>query len=69
MDSAFFDLNHKYASPQISDVGPLRTTYRDVQDVYLDYNHISSLDVLEDAYWLNNFRVFSLKGNKLTSVR
>lgn len=54
---------------RITDIGPLRTTYRNVQDVYLDYNHISNLDVLEGDYWLNNFRVFSLKGNKLTSIQ
>lgn len=54
---------------RIVDLEPLRTTYRDVQDVYLDYNLITSIDILEADYWLNNFRVFSLKGNKLTAVR
>lgn len=42
--------------------------YRDVVDVYLDNNQITNIDDLEGAFWLSNFRVFSIKANKLTQV-
>lgn len=42
--------------------------YRSVHDVYLDYNLIQSIDTLESDTWLESFRVFSLKGNRLTKV-
>ncbi|GLV33899.1 swi2 [Carabus blaptoides fortunei] len=42
--------------------------YRNVVDVYLDNNLITSIDDLEGGHWLLQFRVFSLKGNKLTQV-
>lgn len=42
--------------------------YRDVQDVYLDYNFISNVDVLEGAYWLSHFRMLSLVGNRISQV-
>lgn len=47
---------------------PLRTTYSSVQDIYLDYNEIESIDALESVDWLENFRVFSLRGNQLTKL-
>lgn len=42
--------------------------YRQVLDLYLDNNVIESINQLESSYWLENFRVFSLRGNKLTDV-
>lgn len=42
--------------------------YKDVQDVYLDYNFISNVDELEGAYWLDHFRLLSLVGNRLSQV-
>lgn len=58
---------------QITSVEPLKTTYKDVHDIYLDYNHIQSIDILESDRssedWLQTFRIFSLKGNKLTKVK
>lgn len=53
---------------QITSVEPLKSTYKHVQDIYLDYNHIRSIDILESDEWLHTFRIFSLKGNKLTKV-
>lgn len=47
----------------------LRTpTYRKVQDLFVDFNQIKSLDNLEGASWLDKFRVLSLRGNKLTKL-
>ncbi|XP_055694878.1 protein singed wings 2 [Lutzomyia longipalpis] len=53
---------------KITSVEMLRTNpiYLEVHDVFVDYNQIHSIDFLEASRWLNNFRVFSLKGNKLT---
>lgn len=42
--------------------------YWNVKDVYLDYNEIKTIDGLEGSYWLNNLRVFSLKGNYISQV-
>lgn len=55
---------------QIAEVRSLRdnSVYRQVYDVYLDNNRVQSIDVLEAGFWLNNFRVLSLKGNKLTRL-
>ncbi|XP_046402874.1 protein singed wings 2 [Ischnura elegans] len=55
---------------RISDLRPLvmNEDYRDVRDIYLDDNDISSVDVLEGSHWLMNFRLFSLKGNQLTRL-
>jgi hypothetical protein len=39
-----------------------------VTDIYLDYNHIRSISILEDSLWLDNFRVMSLKGNNLHKI-
>ncbi|XP_062128123.1 protein singed wings 2 isoform X1 [Drosophila sulfurigaster albostrigata] len=51
----------------ISDVSPLRDNphYRDVVDMQLSNNRISSIDILEDTYWLQNFRMLNLHGNLL----
>ena len=42
--------------------------YQKVLDVYLDNNQIDNIDILETSDWVKKFRVFSLKGNKLTKV-
>lgn len=54
--------------PQISDIKSLGNSYRSVHDVYLDYNLVTSISSLESGGWLENFRLFSLKGNLLTKV-
>uniref|UniRef100_A0A182QPU0 SRCR domain-containing protein n=1 Tax=Anopheles farauti TaxID=69004 RepID=A0A182QPU0_9DIPT len=43
--------------------------YRSVQDIYLDDNRITSIDSLEDTIWLDNFRILSLRGNRLNRIR
>ncbi|XP_011304931.1 protein singed wings 2 [Fopius arisanus] len=55
---------------QITDLSPLITNpvYRQVLDLYLDNNGITSIDQLEGSVWLDNFRVLSLRGNKLTDL-
>lgn len=57
---------------KITSLEPLKSTYKHVQDIYLDYNHIQSIDILESDRgsndWLQTFRIFSLKGNKLTKL-
>lgn len=64
---------HIEISFKITSLEPLKSTYKHVQDIYLDYNHIHSIDILESDRgsndWLQTFRIFSLKGNKLTKVR
>jgi hypothetical protein len=37
-------------------------------DMFLDENHIHSIEALEGADWLFNFRVLSLRSNQLTQV-
>ncbi|XP_039281525.1 protein singed wings 2 isoform X3 [Nilaparvata lugens] len=53
---------------KLTDVMPLvnNTDYLNVKDVYLDYNKIASIDVLEGSKWLESFRLLSLRGNYLT---
>uniref|UniRef100_A0A0A9XE94 Protein singed wings 2 n=1 Tax=Lygus hesperus TaxID=30085 RepID=A0A0A9XE94_LYGHE len=55
---------------QITDVSPLlnNSWYQGVSDIYLDNNRISAVDQLERADWLSSFRVFSLRGNNLTTI-
>ncbi|XP_037941448.1 protein singed wings 2-like, partial [Teleopsis dalmanni] len=55
---------------QITDVLPLRNNvnYRHVVDVHLDNNLVESIDVLEGGYWLEHFRLLSLRGNKLRKL-
>ncbi|XP_055610228.1 protein singed wings 2 [Uranotaenia lowii] len=58
------------ARNKIIDVERLSTAeYKQVNDVYLDYNRITSIDILEDSSWLDNFRVLSLRGNKINRIR
>lgn len=54
----------------ISDLIPLahNDMYRNVKDIYLDYNGIKSINILEGSYWLHNFRILSLRGNQLSEV-
>lgn len=42
--------------------------YSKVADVYLDNNLVSSIDNLEGSNWFTQFRILSLRFNKLTSV-
>lgn len=54
---------------KIENLNSLRLTiYRDVSDIYLDNNFIDSIDDLESILWLQNFRILSIKGNKLTKI-
>ncbi|XP_023030519.1 protein singed wings 2 [Drosophila willistoni] len=54
----------------ISDINPLRYNphYRNVIDVQLENNRISNVDDLENTYWLQNFRLFNLRGNILRKL-
>lgn len=42
--------------------------YHSVHDVYLDHNEIETIETLELDNWLERFRVFSLKENRLKKV-
>lgn len=42
--------------------------YREVYDLHLDYNRISRTEILEHCFWLDNFRVFNLKGNLIDRI-
>ncbi|XP_063974463.1 protein singed wings 2 isoform X1 [Diachasmimorpha longicaudata] len=55
---------------QITDLSPLLTNpvYGQVLDLYLDNNGIASINQLEGSVWFDNFRVLSLRGNKLTDL-
>nr|CAD7617276.1 unnamed protein product [Timema genevievae] len=55
---------------QISDLRPLVNNehYRHVADIFLDDNLVESVAVLEGSPWLFNFRVFSLRGNRLSQL-
>ncbi|XP_014262378.1 protein singed wings 2 isoform X2 [Cimex lectularius] len=52
---------------KISDLSPLAIgqAYSSVFDIYLDDNLIRSVDVLEGANWIKNFRVLSLRDNDI----
>ncbi|XP_030386959.1 protein singed wings 2 [Scaptodrosophila lebanonensis] len=56
---------------KISDINPLRQNphYRHVVDVHLDNNRIRSLDELENTYWLEHFRLLSVRGNLLRKLQ
>ncbi|XP_055631956.1 protein singed wings 2 isoform X2 [Toxorhynchites rutilus septentrionalis] len=56
---------------EITEVDQLATTdlYNQVQDIYLDHNKLTSIDVLEDSIWLDNFRILSLRGNQISRIR
>nr|XP_031835327.1 protein singed wings 2 [Nomia melanderi] len=55
---------------KIQDLTPLTTNpvYRGVIDLYLDDNQIESIVQLEGSSWVDHFRLFSLRGNKLTDL-
>nr|CAD7457181.1 unnamed protein product [Timema tahoe] len=55
---------------QISDLRPLVNNehYRHVADIFLDDNLVESVAVLESSPWLFNFRVFSLRSNRLSQL-
>ncbi|KAJ8676385.1 hypothetical protein QAD02_012172, partial [Eretmocerus hayati] len=53
---------------KISDLRPLKQNpvYQQVLDLYLDDNVIESVAILESAFWLEKFRLLSLRGNRLS---
>ncbi|KAK0171180.1 hypothetical protein PV328_008933 [Microctonus aethiopoides] len=55
---------------KISDLTKIITNpiYKEVRDLYLDNNLIESITILDGSYWLEHFRVFSLRGNKLADL-
>lgn len=54
---------------QISHIHELRDEmYENVNDIYLDNNLIKSIAFLEQGKWLNQFRVFSLRGNLIKKI-
>ncbi|KAJ1530590.1 hypothetical protein ONE63_005472 [Megalurothrips usitatus] len=53
---------------KISSVGPLVDKHPGVLDVYLDDNNVESVADLEGSRWLTNFRVLSLRANKLQQL-
>ncbi|XP_062549946.1 protein singed wings 2-like [Armigeres subalbatus] len=59
------------ANNNITSVERLTTIdhYKKVQHIYLDNNKIESIDILEDSIWLDNFRILSLRGNKISRIR
>lgn len=61
----YFTNNH------ISSVIPLcirNSTYNNVHDMHLDYNEITEVSVLENCHWFLNFRVLTLRGNRLEKI-
>lgn len=48
--------------------GLCEENYNDVHDIYVDYNKIKSVEILENCGWLKNFRVLGLKGNALEKI-
>lgn len=44
------------------------STYNDVHDIYIDYNQIKDVSVLDNCLWFENFRVLNLKGNLLERI-
>ncbi|KAL1497330.1 hypothetical protein ABEB36_008312 [Hypothenemus hampei] len=54
----------------IEDLGPLKKNpiYRDLWEIFLDGNFITSINNLESSYWLSHFRVFSLKNNRINEI-
>ncbi|XP_058804541.1 protein singed wings 2 isoform X2 [Phymastichus coffea] len=53
---------------KITDLAPLKSNsvYKSLLDLYLDDNMIESIMMLDGSYWLERFRLLSLRGNKLT---
>ncbi|XP_046614858.1 protein singed wings 2 [Neodiprion virginianus] len=58
------------AKNKIRDLTPLtkNPVYRKVIDLYLDDNEVESIAILEGSDWLDHFRAFSLRGNRLSYV-
>ncbi|XP_063709622.1 protein singed wings 2 [Culicoides brevitarsis] len=54
----------------ISDLRPLVTNslYHDIDDIYLNNNLVTSIEVLENSVYLNNFRLLSLESNKISKI-
>ncbi|KAG5668408.1 hypothetical protein PVAND_016348 [Polypedilum vanderplanki] len=44
------------------------STYSNVHDIYLEYNEIRDVSVLDNCQWFENFRVLNLKGNLLERI-
>jgi len=59
-----------FCSLQITDLTPLATNlaYKSILDLYMDDNLVESIARLEGSDWLDRFRLFNLRGNKLTDV-
>lgn len=56
---------------KITKISRLRSNYslyKNVDDIYLDYNQIELIDDFESYAWLQQFRILSLRGNKLTKL-
>ncbi|XP_043460712.1 protein singed wings 2 isoform X2 [Leptopilina heterotoma] len=55
---------------KITDLTPLKANpvYKRVLDLYLDYNLVETVSLLDGSYWLENFRLLSLRNNKLTDL-
>lgn len=55
---------------EITDLRPLKSNpmFESLWDLYLDNNTVTSISYLEGSHWLQNFRVFSLRGNQLQKV-
>ncbi|KAE8742601.1 hypothetical protein FOCC_FOCC011896 [Frankliniella occidentalis] len=53
---------------KITSVRPLVDLHASVLDVYLDDNQVESIADLEGSPWLANFRVLSLRANKLEQL-
>lgn len=56
---------------KIKDLTPLvrNPVYKQVLDLYLDENVVESIAQLDGSYWLDHFRLLSLRGNQLSDVR
>ncbi|XP_051164188.1 protein singed wings 2 isoform X2 [Leptopilina boulardi] len=55
---------------EITDLTPLKANpvYKRVLDLYLDFNLVETVSLLDGSYWLENFRLLSLRNNKLTDL-
>lgn len=55
---------------KIKDLTPLvrNPVYKQVLDLYLDENVVESIAQLDGSYWLDHFRLLSLRGNQLSDL-
>lgn len=55
---------------KIRDLTPLvrNPVYKQVLDLYLDNNLVESIVQLDGSYWLDHFRLLSLRGNQLSDL-